>query len=137
MSKPHIHARSSARLFGGVMEDYLAIHELMDSSKLAVADNRHRSLTHNNWFIRYILPRVFGEVITNSEGKQVSIHSIGEQHILEDFGGKFIPTAQDYIENMEFRDWMNNGAGEELPASAKSIQKSRKVHKIFREFSKD
>ena len=22
---------------------------------------------------------------------------------------KFIPTAQDYIENMEFKDWMQNG----------------------------
>lgn len=136
MSKPHIHAQSSARRHGGKMEDYLAIHELMDSSKSAIADNRHRVLTHTAWFIRTILPKVFGETITNSDGGVVSIYAIGEQHILEDFAGKFIPTVQDYLEEMTFRDWMNNGAGE-MPASAKSIHKGRKSVTVFKEFSKD
>ena len=33
MSKPWIHALSSAKRFGGVPEDYIEIHNLMDSSK--------------------------------------------------------------------------------------------------------
>lgn len=32
---PYIHAELSAKRFGGVPEDYLDIHELMDSSKAA------------------------------------------------------------------------------------------------------
>ena len=45
--KPIIHAESSARKFGGQPEDYLEIHNFMDSSKSVIADNRHRALTHN------------------------------------------------------------------------------------------
>jgi hypothetical protein len=39
---------------------------------------------------------------------------------LEDFGG-FIPTPQDYIENMEWQDWMNNGKG--VPSSCKKLSR--------------
>lgn len=55
MAKPYIHAESSARRFGGVPKDYLEIHNIMDSSKAVFADNRHRALTHNSWFIGHIL----------------------------------------------------------------------------------
>ena len=40
MAKPWIHAVSSAKRFGGVPDDYLAIHEFMDSSKSTIADMR-------------------------------------------------------------------------------------------------
>lgn len=123
MSKPYIHAVSSARRFGGVPEDYLLIHNLMDSSKGAIADNRHRVLTHTSWFLSEILERVFGVTITNSAGRVVSVRDVGEQHILEDFGGRFIPTPQDYIENMEFADWMQNGKG--VPPSSAKLEEKR------------
>jgi hypothetical protein len=45
----------------------------------------------------------------------VSVADIGERHILEDYGMKFIPTPQDYIQNMRMQPWMNNGRG--LPPS--------------------
>lgn len=51
MSKPHIHAQSSVRKYGGKEEDYLAIHQHMDSTKGCIADNRHKVLTHNSWYI--------------------------------------------------------------------------------------
>lgn len=113
MSKPWIHAKSSARKYGGQPEDYLAIHNLMDSSKGAIPDNRHRCLTHNSWFIAAggPLELIFGAVIVNSDNKEVSVRTIGEDHILEDFGMRFIPTAQDYIQEMEYKPWMNNGEG--------------------------
>lgn len=123
MSKPYIHALSSARKFGGVPEDYLEIHNLMDSSKGAIADNRHRVLTHTSWFLSTILERVFGTTITNSAGRVVSVRDVGEQHILEDFGGRYIPTAQDYIEYMDFADWMQNGKGS--PPSSVKLDKHR------------
>lgn len=45
MSKPFIHAISSAKKFGGKWTDYIEIHELIDSSKSVLSDNRHRALT--------------------------------------------------------------------------------------------
>jgi hypothetical protein len=118
--KPWIHAESSARKFGGKPEDYIDIHNLMDSSKSAIADNRHRALTHNCWFLSTILERIFGVTITNSNGKKISVRDIGEQHVLEDYRGKFIPTAQDFLQGIPFEEWMDNGKGE-LPNSSKKL----------------
>ena len=60
MAKPHIHAVSSAKRYGGSPDDYLDIHQFMDSSKGAIADNRHRALTPHSWFLSVVLERVFG-----------------------------------------------------------------------------
>src|SRR5579872_4695729 len=104
MAKPWILAESSARKFGGVPEDYLEIHNLMDSSKAAFSDVRHRALTHNAWFVGFILEKIFGTIITNSDGKKVSVRDVGEQHVVEDFGLRFLPTAQDFLEELEFKE---------------------------------
>lgn len=131
MAKPWIHALSSARKFGGKPEDYIDIHNLMDSSKSSMGDNRHRALTHNTWFISAHGPleRIFGITIKNSDGKDVSVRDIGEQHILEDFGNKFIPTAQDYLQEIEIKSWMNNGK-EGVPPSFQKIENTKIVHHI-------
>lgn len=63
MAKPYIHAESSAKRFGGKSEDYVAIHEFLDSSKSYIPDVRHRALTHNSFFIEVIIPRIFGKTI--------------------------------------------------------------------------
>ena len=129
MSKPIYHAESSARRHGGKMEDYIEIHNFMDSSKGAMPDNRHRTLTHNSWFISTVIEKVFGFYLVNSNGKKVSTRQIAEEHVLEDFGGQFIPTAQDYIENMEIMPWMNSGLSDK-PNSAKKLKGSMKGLKI-------
>lgn len=123
MAKPWIHAESTAKRRGGTPEDYIEIHDFMDSSKAVFPDNRHRALTHNSWFI-FIVERVFGHNIVNSEGKQVSVRDICEQHILEDFGGKFIPAPSDYLEGMEFQPWINNGI-EGSPTSHRKLEVKR------------
>lgn len=125
MAKPWKHAESSARRFGGDPGDYIAIHNLLDSSKATIADTRHRALTHTSWFIGTILELIFGVTLTNSDGKIVSVRDVGEQHVLEDFGGAFIPSAQDYLEKMPLEDWMNNGHGTP-PSFAKIAEKHRK-----------
>lgn len=127
MSKPMIHAEQSAKRLGGAREDYIEIHDFMDSSKSAFCDNRHRALTHNSWFI-FIVERVFGHVIVNSAGKEVSVRTVCEQHISEDFGNKYIPTVADYLENMEFQPWMNNGI-KGYPSSQKKLQGTEKRQK--------
>lgn len=130
MSKPWIHARSSSKKFGGKPEDYIEIHNFMDSSKGCIGDNRHRCLTHNSWFVAADGPleRVFGVTIRNSDGREVSVRDIGEQHILEDFGMKFIPTAQDYLQEMEMISWMSNFGG--APASQKKIRRKASSKKL-------
>ena len=130
MGKPHHHAMSSAKKFGGNMEDYLAIHLLLDSSKMAFADNRHRALTHNSWFVNHILPKIFGDTITNSVGNLVSVIDVAEQHILEDFSQHFIPTAQDYLALMTNSAWMN---GQGLPSS--SYKKEQNQHSVTYKFN--
>ena len=128
MSKPWIHAVSSAKKWGGVPEDYVELHDFMDSSKGAFPDNRHRALTHNSWFISPggPLERCFGHNIVNSDGRSVSVRDLGEQHILEDFGNRYIPSVQDWLESMEFRAWMNNGAGVPPPSNA-TVNKTTRI----------
>lgn len=103
MSKPYIHSQSSARRYGGVPEDYMKIHEYMDSSKSAVADVRHRAMFHSAFGI-YIVQDVFGQTMTNSDGKVVSVRDIAEDHVKEDLG--FIPTLEHWLKNMPIADWM-------------------------------
>lgn len=124
MSKPWIHSLSSAKHFGGKPEDYLDIHQFLDSSKSVIADNRHRCLTHNSWFLSVVLERIFGVTLVNSDGNTVSVRNIGEQHVGEDFHG-FIPSAQDYLQEMEFKPWMMNGKGK--PPSCARLYKKAKV----------
>ena len=128
MSKPWIHAQSSARKFGGQAEDYLEIHELMDSSKVVTSLPTHRALTHNTYFVSVILTRIFGEVFhRKSDGKPVSTRDVGEQHIAEDFRG-FIPSASDFIDCLNVEDWMMNGKGKP-PSHALIIKQQQKTLK--------
>ncbi len=122
MAKPWIHAQSSARRFGGKPEDYIEIHEFLDTSKSAVPDNRHRIFTHNAWFIFFIPEKIFGRNITNSNGREVSVREICEQHVQEDFGG-FIPSAQDWVQAMDMQPWMNAAGGP--PPSIKKLRKGK------------
>ena len=59
MAKSDKHAESSAKQYGGNAEDYLEIHEMMDSSKSAHADNRHRVIFHSA-FGAYLIQKMFG-----------------------------------------------------------------------------
>lgn len=105
MSHPHVHAKNSARKFGGSPNDYIKIHEWFDQSKELYPDMRHRALRHHAAGI-YECERIFGSHIINSDGKEVYVRYIGEQHVIEDLG--FIPTIGDYLDNMVMQDWMMN-----------------------------
>lgn len=124
---PWIHAELSAKRYGGIPEDYIDIHELMDSSKAAYSNNAHRILTHNSWFVVTILPKVFGHMRINSEGKQYPVKDVGEYHILEDFKMRFIPTVQDYIEDMGVPAWVNNGGDVPNRLKNKEIKEQNKL----------
>lgn len=109
MANPLIHAKSSVKRWGGSVEDYLPIHELLDSPKATMNNNTSRMLTHNIWFCYQIVPKIFGYNIVNKDGKSVDTVDVAMLHVAEDFRMKFIPTVQDYLENMTVQPWMNNG----------------------------
>lgn len=101
--KPYIHAKISAKRHGGVPEDYVEIHDFIDSPKATLADVRQRAILHNS-FGCYIVEKIFGHTITNSEGKLISTRDIAEEHINDDMG--WIPTPKDWLKNLEIEDWM-------------------------------
>jgi len=48
--------------------------------------------------------KIFGTSIVNSDGKEVPVRFIGEQHVLEDLGR--IPTASDWLRELPIKPWM-------------------------------
>lgn len=98
-----IHAQSSVRRYGGTVDDYLPIHDMMDSSKAALADVRHRAVFHSAFGI-FIIEKIFGVYLTNSDGKLVSVRDIAEEHVLEDLGT--IPTLEQWMSNLPLSEWM-------------------------------
>jgi len=50
MAHSYHHAVSSARKWGGAPDDYQSIHDWFDSSKVILADFRHRALRHLGHF---------------------------------------------------------------------------------------
>ncbi|HEV2221822.1 MAG TPA: hypothetical protein VGR84_02360 [Candidatus Acidoferrales bacterium] len=103
MAHPLKHAQSSTKRFGGKPEDYLPIHKWFDESKAFLADFRHRALRHHAEGI-FLCEEIFGLSITNSEGKEIPVRYIGEQHVNEDLGR--IPTVQDWLTQIKPERWM-------------------------------
>ena len=107
MSHPLDHAKTSVKMWGGQVGDYLPIHDWFDATKETFADFRHRALRHHSQGI-FEAERVFGAFIVNSAGKQVPVRYIGEQHVKEDCGG-MIPTVADWFRNIKPEVWMSRG----------------------------
>ncbi len=130
--KPFIHAKTSARKYGGNPGDYIELHNFFDSTKQAIASMAHRAILHNAWGI-FLAEKLFGypfekiqvlaqkhnwseeEVkdimslidlsrtgsspnIMNSDGKQVSVRDVGEDHVLEDVGK--IPSLSECLKDL-------------------------------------
>jgi Domain of unknown function (DUF6915) len=101
--KPLIHARMSVKKHGGCIDEYIPIHNFIDSSKATMADVRHRAILHSSFGI-FVAERVFGTYITLSSGKQVSVRDIAEEHVFQDLG--FIPSVEKWLRGMHPEDWM-------------------------------
>lgn len=102
--KPLIHAKNSVKRYGGVIEDYLDIHNWFDSTKASSANFYHRAILHNTFGI-FLAEQLFGVYIVNSDGKQVSVRDVAEDHVQEDCGGR-IPTLDDWLRDLPPKDWM-------------------------------
>jgi hypothetical protein len=103
MAHSYHHAVSSARRWGGIPADYQPVHDWLDSSKIIVADFRHRALRHHAEGC-FAAEAIFGVTIANSAGRQVPVRLIAEQHILEDLGR--IPSFADWVRHIRPEPWM-------------------------------
>ena len=106
MAHAYYHAKSSARRFGGTLEDYLRLHEWMDHTKGHLADARHRLVLHNSWGI-FLAEAVLGKTLVRAtDGREIPTRPIFEQHVIEDLG--FIPTLEQCMGSakIEVAPWM-------------------------------
>lgn len=120
--KPYLHAQVSVKKWGGEPEEYMPIHDFIDSSKAAHPDMRHRAILHSAFGI-YIVERVFGTFITLANGRKVQVRDIAEQHVIDDMGT--IPTLEDYLRGMPFYDWLGGpkrGRSRKLTADLQPIE---------------
>lgn len=100
--KPFLHSKGSVARWGGVASDYDAINDFLDSSKMCMPDMRHRAALHNA-FGCYLVEKVFGRTIINSDGKEVSTRDVAEAHIIEDLG--FLPSLEDFLDELPLSKW--------------------------------
>lgn len=95
--KPLQHAQISQKTHGGKWQDYIEIHNFLDSSKAACARFKHRFLLHHAEGIELGV-QIFGENLTNSEGKTIGIRRLLTEHLIEDVGK--IVTIDDWARDL-------------------------------------
>ena len=107
MAHPLLHAKSSAKKFGGKPEDYIHIHEWFDETKAWIGHSNHRVFRHHSEGI-FESEKIFGKSFTNSDDVVVYTRYVGEQHVKEDCCNH-IPSAKDWIDAFILKErpiWM-------------------------------
>lgn len=107
MAHPLLHAKSSAKRFGGVPEDYIHLHDWLDETKAWIGHSNHRMFRHHSEGI-FEMEKIFGKTLINSDGKIVYVRYVGEQHVKEDCFN-VIPSAKDWVDALTSREkpiWM-------------------------------
>lgn len=92
---PWKHSLSSQQLFGGSPDDYIEIHQFLDSSKLFCFNLKHRAFLHNLYGVE-LCESLFGPNLVNSQSVDVAVRDIAVQHIQEDLN-RVVPTLQDWF----------------------------------------
>ena len=95
MAHSLLHAKSSVRKWGGIIDDYLFIHQWFDETKAWVGHSEHRVFRHHSEGI-FECEKKFGSQFTNSDGKTIYTRYVGEQHIKEDCNN-YIPSAKEWL----------------------------------------
>ena len=109
MAQSYIHAQNSARHFkAGTPEDYLPIHEKIDSFKQSYGDVRHRAFFHNTQG-PWLMQEIFGRYIevedwVTKKMRKILVREIAENHIVEDLG--CLPSPGDWMDCMNCHVWM-------------------------------
>lgn len=100
---PYDHARSSARRYGGICQDYNPLHAWFDATKSILCRFTHRALRHHIEGAREAVA-VFGDDILNSDGVKISTMSLGLQHLEED--APRVVKASEWLVGFAAPDWL-------------------------------
>lgn len=109
MANPQVHARSSARKFGGVWHNYIDLHSFLDSSKLHYAKASHRALLHHEFGKALAVDIFTNEYVSavHAWDDEVAIKcsrefhtKVVEQHFEEDFN-RFVPSVEIWFEGSD------------------------------------
>ena len=95
--KPFQHAQISRKTYGGSWQDYIEIHNFLDSSKATCAHFKHRFLLHHREGIELGV-RIFGETLTNSDNRQIETRRLLTEHLIEDLGS--IASVEDWAREL-------------------------------------
>ena len=91
------HSLISVRKFGGEVDDYVAVHRFLDSTKLYFHHIKHRAVLHNTYGVELAV-ELFGDSLENSNGKYISVRDVAIAHLKEDLSGK-VPTLVEWFDN--------------------------------------
>jgi hypothetical protein len=100
---PYDHARSSAKIHGGVWSDYFGVHAWFDATKAAQCRFTHRALRHHIEGVAEAVS-VLGPSVVNSDGVKVATEELGMQHLEEDC--TYPPEATVWLIDLDAPDWM-------------------------------
>jgi len=100
---PYDHARSSARIHGGIWQDYFELHSWFDASKSLLCRFTHRALRHHLEGVAEAVAH-FGADISNCDGVDIDTMTLGVQHLEEDCPR--IVTAGDWLVGFDAPDWL-------------------------------
>lgn len=99
--KPFLHARISARVFGGHWSDTLPIHDLIDSSKAAHPTMRHRAVFHSDLGVS-IVEAVFAATQKTCPKSLPPTKTVAIQHIEDDLGR--VPSVAEWASCLHLPD---------------------------------
>lgn len=96
------HSQLSVRNRGGEISDWYPLHDLMDRSKEVESSNAHRLAFHHLWGIKQVIIPIFGHTLKLTGGGTANVKDAMEaDHVMADFGNRFLPTFADYIACVE------------------------------------
>lgn len=100
--KPLQHARITAHRYGGQWQDWIALHDWIDRSKMIFPSMQHRMFLHSD-FGEWLTVQIHGESITAADGSVVVTRELFRDHQVEDVG-RVVPLAE-WLREIDAEYW--------------------------------
>lgn len=100
--KPLQHARITAHRYGGGWQDWIAIHDWIDRSKMIFPSMQHRMLLHSD-FGEWLAVRIHCENISTKDGAVISTRDLFRDHQVEDLGR--VVTLTEWLREIDADYW--------------------------------
>jgi hypothetical protein len=100
--KPLQHARITAHRYGGEWQDWIAIHNWIDRSKMIFPSMQHRMLLHSD-FGEWLAVRIHGEKIGAEDGTVIPTRDLFRDHQVEDLGR--VVTLAEWLREIDADYW--------------------------------